>query len=56
MVGRLVIKDNKMNNENTLSTKSAQFLNEMKGGHTATQNRTRKNTRRSHTLQVQNTH
>ena len=56
MVGRLVIKDNKMNNENTLSTKSAQFLNEMKGGHTATQNRTRKNTRRSHTLQVQITH
>ena len=52
MVGRLVIKDNKMNNENTLSTKSAQFFNEMKGGHTATQNRTRKNTRRSHTLQV----
>ena len=37
MVGRLVIKDNKMNNENTLSTKSAQFLNEMKGGHTATE-------------------
>ena len=36
MVGRLVIKDNKMNNENTLSTKSAPFFNEMKGGHTAT--------------------
>ena len=26
------------------------------GGHTATQNRTRKNTRRSHILRVQNTH
>ena len=45
-----------MNNENTLSTKSAQFLNEMKGGHTATQNRTRKNTRWSHTIQVRITH
>ena len=32
------------------------FLNEMKGGHTATQNDTRKNTRRSHTLQVRITH
>ena len=32
MVGRLVIKDNKMNNENTLSTKSAQSAKKRKGG------------------------
>ena len=37
MVGRLVIKDNKMNNENTLSTKSAPFCNVSQGGHTATE-------------------
>ena len=37
MVGRLVIKDNKMNNENTLSTKSAQIHQMFQGGHTATE-------------------
>ena len=31
------------------------FPQMFKGGHTATQNRTRKNTRRSHILRVQNT-
>ena len=32
------------------------FLQFVKGGHTATQNRTRKNTRGSHILRVRNTH
>ena len=53
---KIGIKCKSQKNNNNKSTKSAQFLNEMKGGHTATQNDTRKNTRRSHTLQVQNTH
>ena len=39
-------------NESVIRSISQMF----QGGHTATQNRTRKNTRRSHTLRVQITH
>ena len=49
-VGRKEKEKNKRNNY--LPTDIRSIYNVFQGGHTATQNRTRKNTRRSHTLQV----